>query len=608
MLLKIKKIKYITVRKFKFILNFISQFLKIDNWKRFIKFKFWNSNGKLKNISDYDVNIALKILDDSGYNEFIDVLFKISITGNIKKSIKIIESISDSTRIKKIKIDLIWRLMHYKGMESHIAALGSIFEDNPLWKIPKARIIDFHGGEYFAIISEGLSIKSILDNAKDEFNEDINNAEVFNDIDPSKLALLRNLKLKRNKHKMKSGALSDTNNLDLSFQATGLVLGRIFGKSLWADRPLASSHSYVIQLDAKQQPYIFVKFDDVEPWYLMVGSFRGTKNYIYLPERNIVILLRSLDNEWYSIHDYIEGFQHHAQKNCQIFNHYLSSNTKPAIYSGAISNLGHFFWNEVQGIYNAIKEGVASQISEVVLYKFQYINLENLFPEFESLALTKLENSDDVFVKCIERSLFCTHPTALSMTSDCAALIREISWNLADPEQRQLINDSKADEIKFWFNLRSHNKTWLNQVEGVQIICDYLLEQYSTVTLVLDGMPDCNDLVGEIKARLQGRVRLIDCTSTALENSISWASVVDFYIATIGSGLTINTWVAEKSGVAHSERSHIKQLDMWKDVRPDIILPLVPNSAQIFEVGGGAYCDYSINPRIILNLVKKLKI
>ena len=53
------------------------------------------------------------------------------------------------------------------------------------------------------------------------------------------------------------------------------------------------------------------------------------------------------------------------------------------------------------------------------------------------------------------------------------------------------MKDTKFHGIKIWFNLRSHNKVWTNQVEGVKIICEYILEKYQNVTFVFDGLPDC---------------------------------------------------------------------------------------------------------------------
>jgi hypothetical protein len=338
----------------------------------------------------------------------------------------------------------------------------------------------------------------------------------------------------------------------------------------------------------------------------MIGSYRGTKNYIYLPQRNLVILIRTLEHEWYSIHDYIEGFYHYSKKNCQIFNNYLSRKTKAAVFSGGISNLGHFFWNEVQGIYNSQKEGLLDKIDEVVLYKYQYLDLDKIFPDFANSEISKPINSNEVFVKCLERSLFCIHPTAFHMTSDCAALIRKYSWEFTSPEHKKIIKDKKFKGIKIWFNLRSHNKVWINQVEGAKVICEYLLQKYKNVLIVLDGLPDTSKLVSDIEVMLGGKVQLIDCTNTTLENSISWACNVDIFVATIGSGLTINTWIAEKKGVAHSEGAHLGQLEMWRDVRHDIPLPLVPSHKQITDIGSGAYCDYSIDPKLILSLLKKV--
>jgi hypothetical protein len=609
----LKIIKYKLKRILQFIKIFIFDVFNKNNWRTFIKNINSSSVGVCCKEYDGD-NICAKIahlLSEGKLDEAVKLMSDFVVTAGVDEAVNIVDQFKHIPEIDIIKDALIWKIMHYRGMEKVITSFTPELLGSEKWKgafmIPNPRIINAYGGEYFSIFSEGLSIAGVMENSRDVFGGDIECATKLSLVDSGQIDCLKNIeKKRRDRRKLSSHALSDTNSLDLSFQTTGLINGHIYGRSLWTRDSLASSHSFVVQVDEAQQPYVFVFFDDVEPWYLMVGSYRGTKNYIYLPGRNIVILLRSLDHEWYKINDYINGFHYYGRKNPLAFNRYLRCKTKSAVYSGGIKNLGHFFWNEVQGLFNAKSEGALDQVSEIVLYKSQYLDLENIFPEFLDLTVTKPANGDEVFVKCIERNLFCIHPTAFSMTSDSAMLIRETAWTYTDLYQKQLINQAQRQGIKFWFNLRSHNKVWLEQVEGVTTVCNYLHEKYGKVMLILDGLPDCNILVNEVQHKIGDKVTIVDCTNTTLENSISWACNVDFFVATIGSGLTINTWIAEKEGVAHSERSHLRQLEMWRDVRQDIAVPLVPKHSQIAEVSKQAYCNYSIDPDVILNLVKKI--
>jgi hypothetical protein len=603
----IRRVKFNSTQKWRFIRRIIFDIIKIDNYSRIIKRSNLNSTINSTNFNVDDITDVIEsLLKEKKYYESAKILANIAIAGNISQATDIAERVTRTPASEIFRVQVTWMVMHHDAMEMLIAALMPHSENHELLNLPKTRIINAHGGEYLSILAEGLNISGVLANAEDKLSKDINYAVKLALADSHAIDILQSIKLKQKRHAMKSCVLEETNTLDLAFQATGLVIGHIFGKSLWSGDIIASSHSFVIQIDKTQQPYIFVWFDDIEPWYLMIGTYKGTKNYIYIPGRNIVLLLRGLEHEWYDIHDYIEGFQHYAQKNCHVFNRYLGRKTKSAIYSGGISNLGHYFWNEVQGLHNAKNEGIIDHISNAVLYKHQYIELEKLFPEFAFMEVSKPLNTNEVFVNCIERALFCIHPTAFSMTPECASLVRNTSWALTNQEQKQIINDVDFAGIKIWFNLRSHNKVWVNQVEGATIICEYLLDKYNNVTLVLDGLPECKNLVNEIETNLQGKVKIVDGTSTTLANSISWASNVDLYIATIGSGLAINTWIAEKNGVAHSERTHLGQLEMWKDVRQDIHLPLVPKRTQIEEIGTGSYCNYSINPKLILELVKSI--
>lgn len=601
-------IKYTVAQKLKFLKQLAGDMFNVDNIAKLVRLE-----NKVPNSMVSDLNVEELI---GHFNELIlaqdifkaaRILSDLAIGGSIEKAIAVASKIIKDPDCNEIRAISLWMIMHHKNMEQLIEVLSTGFRNNRFYTPNNARIIDAQGGEYLSIRAEGLSYSAVMANASDKFTHEINNAQQFNYKSSDAIDKIREVDANQVRPKLKSVTLSDTNALDLAFQTIGLTLGRIFGKSLWSGETIETCHSFVVQLDKTQQPYIFALFHDVEPWYLMIGTYKGTKNYIYLPERNIVILLRGLEHEWYKIDDYIRGFQGLSQMHCKSFNQYLNSETKQAIYSCGFSNLGHFFWNEVQGVFNVQRNGLFPYVEDAVLYKNQYVELAKLFPEFSLLNLHYPKSSDEVFICCIEKRLFCVHPTAFSMTSDCAALIRKVSWQLTDDITKGLIRETAKSDMKVWFNLRSHNKSWVNQIEGVTRIVNYLCSKYKSVTLVLDGFPDCCEIVEAIKKSLvEKNVRVIDCTATSLPNSISWAASVDFYVSTIGSGLCISTWIAEKPGVAHSETAHLGQIEMWKDVRQDIKIPLIPLRKQVVDLSDGAYCNYEIKPDVILSLVKKI--
>jgi hypothetical protein len=76
-------------------------------------------------------------------------------------------------------------------------------------------------------------------------------------------------------------------------------------------------------------------------------------------------------------------------------------------------------------------------------------------------------------------------------------------------------------------------------------------------------------------------------------------------VATIGSGLTLVTWLANKPGLAHSDREHLSQLEFWQDVRPGLAPIFAPAASEIEEVTGGWYSDYRISLPTMRKLLRR---
>lgn len=497
------------------------------------------------------------------------------------------------------------KLVHVRGMARVLDAIAPRYEPRPAPKVVEARLIDVSRGDAEPLRAEGLRPDAVLAVARDSLSDDIAAARELGAGSAEALAELESIAAAYEAPVFRSELLRGCMGLELGFQTTALKLGRIFARSLWTGERLASAHSFVLQVNYSKQPYMFCRFEDVEPWYLMVGTWRGCKNCIYIPGRDLVIALRDRAYDWGNLQDWIGAFKALLLSAPALSNAYLDRETAPAVYGGGINNLGHFFWNDVQGLANARDKGLLANVGVAVLHQYQFLPLPELFPELARMEMLAPKTTEEVFLAVIERGLFCIRPTAVVMTASTAKLVRETAARLASPEQKQLIESAQASDLTVWFNLRAHNKIWLNQEESALQIARKLTGSSKTLTLVLDGTPDCADRVRTITAQLPAGVKVIDATNISLADSIVWAGAVDAYVATIGSGLTLTTWIAGKPGVAHSETSHIGQMDFWPEVQPSAPVPLSPKLGEIRDVGAGMYCNYEIDPRIIATLLMR---
>lgn len=176
---------------------------------------------------------------------------------------------------------------------------------------------------------------------------------------------------------------------------------------------------------------------------------------------------------------------------------------------------------------------------------------------------------------------------------------------MLSPELRAQLTKARTSDILIWFNLRSHNKRWLEQAVSATLIAERAVREGRRLTLYLDGMSNCRHLARDITLSLPKGVELVDGLDVSVEESIAWAFACDAYVSAIGAGLTLVTWIAGKPGVAHSERAHLRELNFWPEVRPGIPAPLAPPLEAVFDKGHGGYCDYSIEPQLISDLLFK---
>lgn len=550
------------------------------------------------------VKARVHALADAGRFQLATALItRLACRGDTELAMAAARSVGKRPGSEAARMEAAWQLLHRRGMSALLAELWPTQEAGPAPPL-NLRIIDAASGATRALAAEGLDVRAILENAKDDLLVTVEIARALELGSAPTLQRLASLAAGRARSGFESSMLRGMNGIDLGFQAAGLALGHILGHSPWTGRPIASSHAFVVQVDANKSPYLFVWFNDVEPWYLMVGTWRGCKSHIFVPGRNLVILLQSPGHEWGRLEEYIASFRAAALKRAPACSAYLESVTRPALLAGTVNNLGHFFWNEVQGLVNVHAEGLFDSVDEAVLYKYQFLDLAALFPELRNMHVSQIRDADQLFARCIERQLLCIRPTAFVMDSRAATRIRETAMHLATQQQRRALAEIADCAPKIWFNLRAHNKVWLNQVDGVSAICEALAPTSGRVALILDGTPDCSALVTQIRAAAPAGVIVVDATSISLADSVAWAYEVDAYVATIGSGLTLTTWLAGKPGVAHSETAHWSQMAFWGEVRPDVPAPVTPTLAQIRDVGKGMYCDYEVNPDLIANLLQ----
>ena len=315
----------------------------------------------------------------------------------------------------------------------------------------------------------------------------------------------------------------------------------------------------------------------------------------------LVLYISNRRFSWTEAPDQVALFRALALSNTLGVHDYLAHATRKAIFVDSIDNMGHSFWNDLSGILRFSEFGLLDDVKDVLAHRFRFLDATTLPPLAHCRRWTGT-TATELFETSLKRRLFLFRPTALRVESRWAETILDTARAELKAEDRSRIAEARQLDRLIFFNLRVHNKSWIEQAEGAIAVASEGVARGFRVGLFLDGMPDCATVADNILAALpSGAFGFVGC-NTPVAATLAWAGACDGYVATIGSGLTTLTWIAALHGVAHSESSHLGQEEFWNEVRPDAPAPVMVKREWVTDLGEGPYSDYKINPQRIAKL------
>jgi hypothetical protein len=369
-------------------------------------------------------------------------------------------------------------------------------------------------------------------------------------------------------------------------------------------RTISSQHCFTVPSNELKQVFLFYRFESTEPFYIVVGGFSGSKMFLYLPNRNVILRLSAPLFEWGEPQGAVDQFTRLVMPQAVAAARYLSAATEPAALVGTMDNVGHFFWNEASGVVKYHDLNLLAEVKQGILHRFAYIDPFRLIPADAIPVRHVTRSEEELFLLAMDRSLFCFRPIDAHVEATVADRIRQVAVDAASPEARRTVAEAKACEGVLWVALRAHNKVWVNQVDGLAAVIADAARDKRALAVFVDGTPDCKPYYDELAARMPENVRIYPGIQIDMYETLLWAYDVDAYVATIGSGLPFVTWLAGKPGVAHSETHHLDQMSFWGDVRRGVPTPVTPRADQVHNIGNGAYCNYEIDPEVMVALFR----
>ncbi|MCJ2095874.1 hypothetical protein MKK67_25735 [Methylobacterium sp. J-072] len=393
-----------------------------------------------------------------------------------------------------------------------------------------------------------------------------------------------------------------------AFQLDSLSDGALSIPSLFGPGTMVSRTSFPVLSPIQSIVNLFYEF--TEPHHVIVGvstSWIGALSFVWFVDQDVLVY----DARLHWLADYeatlpvLRAFVEVCARHRIAAQAYRKTAKTPACIAGFISNMGHYFWNEVSGIERMLRAGHRPAI---LLAAPRWLPMRDIFAGDDLAVVAEVElDRDGLFLTALSRNLFLVRPTGNAIDGALARKIEGAARRMLDREHLGRIAQIEAaahGAFVLFFNLRAHNKSWIEQVDGAAEIVARLqpLTGSRRIVLVLDGYTDCAEIAATIRERLASTCEVIDGTRAPFAETLVWAYRCDLFVAVIGSGLVPLTWLAAKPGVCHGDHRHLDQMSFWPLIRLGYDRLSWPRHEDVSMVEDAWYANYSMSPSLIADL------
>ena len=431
-------------------------------------------------------------------------------------------------------------------------------------------------------------------------------------IDP---AIIQNLFVKNNSDVFEvnndpAGLMNGHPAVNNFFQFDILRDGTMEVTSPFGPGKIQSRGSFPVLSSCNQVVSIIYEFADPSPIFIGVSaSWIGSISFIWIVENDLMIYNNYLHwyADWVSTLPTLREFVKLCVRHRSATIKYRREEKTVACLSGFLHNMGHYFWNDISGVERVLR---AQYNPTFLTPKSRWLSISEIF-QSDNLTIREVKyDADEIFRVTMDSGYFVLRPTGNAIDSALSHKVQSSAVSVMSkllPERLRNIEGICGNEFVLYFNLRAHNKSWIEQVEGAVQVVNGLTAKLNekNMILFLDGYKDCEGIVREISSRLVGKCLVYDGTDISFAETIFWAYRCDIFVAVIGSGLVPLTWLAGKPGVCHGDRRHLSQMSFWSKVRLSSGAISFPPEEAVIDVVENWYTNYSLSPSLVAELTVK---
>ena len=333
---------------------------------------------------------------------------------------------------------------------------------------------------------------------------------------------------------------------------------------------LRSNHSFVVGVDIQRECVFAYRFAGTITYYLFVGYQHGCKMFIYFPCVELVVVMRAgsarkklrylcnklksyMVSGWSDVVDYLSD----------------SKSKELVAIASVMDHFGHTVLNEYPSYHELSERNLLINFKKYIIGGYEFIPFDKFFPEVnKDNIIRKLEyNSLEMFEYALTNNYFIIRPTngSYNLNRGLAKRIYSASVKSSSETCLQEIEVAKKHFPVLWLEIRTNDRIWLNQAEGIAEIANRLYSDYPNLAIIFAGW-SCLDsdnssdkgwiekdkqVVEESRALIAPNIPTFAVVGYKIYEKIAWAGAANVHIVTYGSG-SIFASIANKPSVIHA--------------------------------------------------------
>ncbi len=308
-------------------------------------------------------------------------------------------------------------------------------------------------------------------------------------------------------------------------------------------------------------------------FYLAVGrAGMGYINlYMYFPQQQIVIILGDKDWAWLGRWE-IDQLRSHIIFNYKKIIKYINASSPPALCILIDqAHFAHHLWNTITGLNKIISTKTTALADNFLIVEEPLGPIHEIFPEID-LKYTRIKNTEIVDF-ALTNNLFLIRVGERTVTTEVIERIHRVALkNTSEQYIASAENFRQTHWPILWATIRTGNRTWVSQAEGIAHIANQLIKHYPNFGLIIDGyavpyghtkitphvakiIEQEQEVVCLIKRFLDPSIDARFLVGKPIFESIIYSRLIDFYMAHHGAIQNKIAWFSQKPGIVHANKA-----------------------------------------------------